>query len=208
MLDLASFLETVNVIPGFRTPVALWLEEGAMHDWNVVITVNEGGFNPARKLLEHYGNVDRTDYFNILLMHQEEPRQLLESLRRETARDPESLAPLARVMPVFETFSFQSAGDFEGKARRAVNRWLPELGGRSFHLRMHRRGFKGKLSSLDEERFLDTYLLEALEMAGNEGEISFDDPDVIIALETVGPRAGLSLWTREDLDRYPLLHLT
>ena len=60
---------------------------------------------------------------------------------------------------------------------------------------------------MDEERFLDTYLLEALEMAGTRGEITFDDPDAILALETVGPRAGLSLWTREELERYPLLHL-
>jgi tRNA(Ser,Leu) C12 N-acetylase TAN1 len=46
-----------------------------------------------------------------------------------------------------------------------------------------------------------------LEMAGAEGEITFEDPDAILALETVGTRAGLSLWTREDLQRYPLLHL-
>ena len=64
---------------------------------------------------------------------------------------------------------------------------------------MHRRGFKGKLSTMDEERFLDTYLLEALEMARTPGRITFTDPDAIIALETVGPRAGLALWTREDL---------
>ena len=60
---------------------------------------------------------------------------------------------------------------------------------------------------MDEERFLDTYLLEALATAGTPGQIRFSDPDAIIALETIGPRAGLSLWTREELERYPLLHL-
>jgi len=178
-----------------------------MNDWNVVITVYDDGYNQARKLLERHGKVDRTDYFNILLMQTADPRQLLDSLQEEADRDPDSIRPLARVMPVVQTFTFQTAADFEAKARKAVWDWLPELGGKSFHLRMHRRGFKGKLSSMDEERFLDTYLLEALEMAGTEGEITFDDPDAILALETVGPRAGLSLWTREDLERYPLLHL-
>lgn len=178
-----------------------------MHDWNVVITVYDNGYNPARKLLERYGRVDRTDYFNILLMQVADPRQLLETLREEALREPESVAPLARVMPVFQTFSFQTPEEFEGKARKAVAQWLAILGGKSFHLRMHRRGFKGKLSSIDEERFLDTFLLEVLQMAGSEGEVSFENPDVIIALETLGSKAGLSLWTREDLERYPLLHL-
>jgi len=178
-----------------------------MNDWNVVITVYDDGYNQARKILEGYGKVVRTEYFNILLMQVPDPRQLLETLQEEAHRDPESMKSLARVMPVVQTFTFQTAEEFEGKARKAVWNWLPELCGKCFHLRMHRRGFKGKLSSMDEERFLDTYLLEALEMAGSEGEITFDDPDAILALETVGPRAGLSLWTREELERYPLLHL-
>jgi tRNA(Ser,Leu) C12 N-acetylase TAN1 len=72
---------------------------------------------------------------------------------------------------------------------------------------MHRRGFKGKLSSMGEERFLDGYLLNVLEQSGTPARITFDDPDVVVTLETLGPRCGLSLWTREELRRYPLLHL-
>ena len=178
-----------------------------MHDWNVVITVQEDGYNQARKLLERFGQVTRTDYFNILVMRIDDHRRFLDLLREEAGRDPESVSPLARVMPVLQCFTFQTPAEFEDKARQAVSAWLPSLGGKSFHLRMHRRGFKGKLSGMQEEKFLDTYLLEALEMAGRKGRIAFDDPDAIIALETLGPRAGLSLWTREDLQRYPLLHL-
>ncbi|HEY5513490.1 MAG TPA: hypothetical protein VIK40_07590 [Geomonas sp.] len=178
-----------------------------MHDWNVVITVHEDGYNQARKILERYGRVERTDYFNILLMQIADYSPFLEALLQEAQRDPDSVSALARVMPVIVTFEFQTPAEFEDKARQAVRVWLPTLGGKSFHLRMHRRGFKGKLSSMDEERFLDTYLLEALEMAGTPGHIAFDDPDAVIALETVGQRAGLSLWTREELERYPLLHL-
>lgn len=177
-----------------------------MRDWNVVITVHEDGYNQARKCLERYGRVERTDYFNLLLMQTADYRQLLDDLREEAVRDPDSVAPLARVMPVVLMFDFQTPAEFEQKARQAVSAWLPTLGGKSFHLRMHRRGFKGKLSSLDEERFLDTYLLEALEMTGSPGRVAFDDPDAVIALETIGTRAGLSLWTRDDLERYPLLH--
>ncbi len=179
-----------------------------MHDWNVVATVHEGGFNEALRMLRRFGAAERTDFFNILVMRtHEEPLKLLGDLQGEAEHDPESISCLARVMPVVETFVFQTPAEFDEKARLAVCAWIPALAGKGFHLRMHRRGFKGKLSSMDEEKFLDTYLLEALEMAGTPGHITFTDPDAVIALETVGPRAGLSLWTREELRRYPLLHL-
>ena len=110
-------------------------------------------------------------------------------------------------MPVTHTFTFQTPAIFEEKARETVSPWIPGLAAMGFHIRMHRRGFKGKISSMEEERFLDNFILDALERAGTPGHITFEDPDAIIVVETIGQRAGLSLWTREELQRYPLLHL-
>jgi hypothetical protein len=72
---------------------------------------------------------------------------------------------------------------------------------------MHRRGFKGRLSSLEEERMLDEFLLKLTKEGSNLGHVTFEGPDVIIAVETVAHRAGLSLWTREDLHRYPFVRI-
>jgi tRNA(Ser,Leu) C12 N-acetylase TAN1 len=56
--------------------------------------------------------------------------------------------------------------------------WLPRLAGRSFHVRFHRRGSRHALRS----------------------------PDVaVIVIDTIDDRAGVSLWTREDLARHRLL---
>ncbi len=178
-----------------------------MKEWNVVVTVYDGGYAKAQQLLEQFGPVSKTAFYNILLMHVADGRQLLESLSELAAREPASISPLARVMPVMSRYTFQTATEFETKARQTVSNWLPALAGKGFHLRMHRRGFKGKLSSMDEERFLDQYLLDALQLAGTPGHIIFTNPDAVIALETIGPQAGLSLWTSVDLERYPLLHL-
>lgn len=178
-----------------------------MLDWNVVATVQDGRYQEGLRLLQRFGQVARTDYFNLVVLQAEDGRQLLDDLLEEGARDPEGVKALASVIPVFSRFTFQTPEEFEEKARQAVSEWLPQLWGKAFHLRMHRRGFKGKLSSLVEEQFLDHYLLQALEAGGEPGRITFQDPDVIVALETLGPRAGLSLWKREDLRRYPLLHL-
>ena len=63
------------------------------------------------------------------------------------------------------------------------------------------------LSSLEEEKRLDEFLLELTKEGGNPGHITFEDPDVLIAVETVAHRAGLSLWTHEDLQRYPFVRV-
>ena len=178
-----------------------------MLEWNAVITVHEEGYDEARRVLERFGRVERTDYFNVLVMQVPDYRHLMEELLEQGGQDPASLRSLARVVPVIQTFVFQSPAEFEEKARTAATAWLPALGGKSFHVRMHRRGFKGKLSGMEEEQLLDAYLMEALALAGNQGRITFEEPDAIIAVETLGGRAGLSLWNRADLNRYPLLHL-
>jgi hypothetical protein len=83
--------------------------------------------------------------------------------------------------------------------------WVPQLAGKGFHVRMYRRGFKGQLISQDEERFLDRVLLEALEQNGTPGHITFDQPDAIVVVETLGQWCGLSCWSHADLQRYPFL---
>lgn len=178
-----------------------------MREWNVLVTVQEDGYNKARRLLERYGAVGRTDFFNVLMMHVEDQQQFLGLLREEAETGNPDIQSLARVMPLILTFDFRTPEEFEAKAREAVSSMLPALSGKSFHVRMHRRGFKGRISGMEEEKFLDAFLLQTLEKTGNPGRITFEDPDCIIAIETLGTRAGLSLWTRDDMKRYPLLHL-
>ena len=72
---------------------------------------------------------------------------------------------------------------------------------------MHRRGFHEQMSSHEEERVLDQAILDALEQQGNPARMSFEDPDIIIDVDTVDGRAGLSCWTRDDLASYPFLKL-
>ena len=79
------------------------------------------------------------------------------------------------------------------------------LAGKSFHVRLHRRGFKGTLSTPKEERFLDETLLDALETLGTPGRITFTDPDSILQLETIDGRAGFRCGSAMPLQRYPFL---
>ncbi len=178
-----------------------------MRDWNVVVTVHEGSYRRIADLLASFGRVARSDYFNVLVLRVEDMEGFLAAMQERVTEEPSILGELSRLVPVSVAFSFQSPAEFEAEAKEAAARWLPKLEHKSFHVRMHRRGFKGRLSSQEEERFLDFYLLQRLEEAGQPGRISFDDPDFIIALETVGQRAGLSFWPREVMARYPFLKL-
>lgn len=178
-----------------------------MKDWNAVVTVQEHGYKSAMTVLREFGDVDKTEFFNVLLMRVNDPVRFLGALHAYLESLPTVRAALARVMPVTETFSFQSPEEFESAVVRRVDPWLTQLADSRFHVRMHRRGFKGRLSSQQEEQFLDHTIVDSLRRHGREARIDFSDPDFIIALETVGQDGGLSLWDREQRSRYPLLKL-
>jgi len=178
-----------------------------MHDWNVVITARDDGFAPTVRLLRGLGPLHRTHFFNVLVMKVENVREFLEAVRDAYVRDPMVATFLARASPAQSVFHFGSPAEFDRQAREIVRSLAPVLSGRSFHVRMHRRGLRGALSSQLEERSLAGAILDELQAIGANAHMAFRDPDAIVSVETVDNRAGISLWTREELDRYPFLGL-
>jgi tRNA(Ser,Leu) C12 N-acetylase TAN1 len=178
-----------------------------MGEWNVVITVREQKFQTAWEHLKAFGKVQKTNYYNVVTLKVPDLAAFQDRLAQLCADKPEVLNILSRVVPAQVVFTFQTAGEFDEKAREAVQRWLPELAGKSFYVRLYRRGFRGRIHSPEEERSIDDALLSALEARGTPGRIDFEDPDLVIDVETVGNRAGLALWTRDELERYPFLRV-
>lgn len=178
-----------------------------MEEWNVVITCRPHAFEEVCRRMREYGTVRRTDYFNVLTLAVDEPSTFLESLRIRIDKEPEFLAMLGHVVPVTKRFRFQSRESFETQAREAVESWVTVLAGKRFHVRMTRRGFKHRISSQEEEQWLDQVLIQRILKSATDSAIDFHDPDYILAIQTVGQWAGLSLWSREDLKRYPFLGL-
>ncbi len=178
-----------------------------MLDWNVVVTVHEDAFTRACQIFSQFGEVRRSGYYNVLLMKVEDRSEFLDRLSTLVVNAPNLLKIVSRVMPAEMTFNFQDREGFECQSRATVLDWAPKLAGKSFHVRMHRRGFHQQMSSHDEEHFLDDVILQVLEESETPGRITFEDPDFIIDVDTVDNRAGLSIWTRDDLSRYPFLKL-
>jgi tRNA(Ser,Leu) C12 N-acetylase TAN1 len=137
-----------------------------------------------------------------------DPDRFLQNFGEAVARTPGILNFIAHVFAARRTFDFATVEEFEGKAREVVLALAPLLAGKGFHVRLHRRGLKGTSSTPKEERFLDDVLLETLSAAGTPGHIRFDDPDFVIHIETIDHRAGMALWSREDMRRYPFLSVS
>lgn len=176
-----------------------------MGDWNIVISIYQDGFRRALRALQELGPVERSPYHNVLLMAAEDPMTVLQRLEQQTEESPALYDAIARVAPAARSFEFHSAEEFKDKAAAIMIEWSPRLAGRSFHVRLHRRGARYGLHTPDVERFLDESVIDALDRMGTPGTISFSDPDAVIVVDTVDDRAGVSLWFRDDLTQHRLL---
>jgi tRNA(Ser,Leu) C12 N-acetylase TAN1 len=176
-----------------------------MKDWNAIVTIYQDGFKPALRELKALGRIEPTLYHNVLIMKVDDPTALLEAIEKRTEESPALYDAISRVAPTMRGFDFQSEEGFEKEGKSIILEWSPRLAGRSFHVRLHRRGGKHAVRTPDMERLFGDALLEATAAPGTPGSISFTDPDAVIAIDTIDDRAGLALWTREDLAHHRLL---
>jgi hypothetical protein len=181
------------------------IRRSKMLNWNVLINVHEHSFSRAFLLFEELGDVYQADFENLLLMKVDSIPVFIETLNKKLVNDSSFANLTSRIVPVTETFSFQSATEFETKAKERILNWLTNLAGKKFLIQMHCRGFKDIINSHNEENFLDQVVLEELEAMGNPGQIDREDYDVLIVVETLSQQAGMSYWDRQDLQNYPWL---
>jgi tRNA(Ser,Leu) C12 N-acetylase TAN1 len=178
-----------------------------MGNWNLIVTTAEGRYTQALGFLARFGVVKPTSYYNVVMMQVYDIPALMGSLAQEWERQGGRLLLLQRVVPMSHTFNFRDQQVFGIRATEIASGWTEQLAGKTFHVRMHRRGFKDQLRSEEEERLLNAAIVDATTPSGKPAVVSFDNPDAIIAVETIGNQAGMSLWFREDLQRYPFLHI-
>lgn len=118
--------------------------ENAAADWNVIVTLPEATFREARNFLRRWGKTRRSNYFRVLTLSVDDTETFLAEIAKAIADSPGILNILSHVMPAQHAFDFSSAEEFEAKARDIAILWAPALAGKKFHVRLHRRGFKGR----------------------------------------------------------------
>lgn len=173
-------------------------------NWNVVVTARGEGFTEAKRAMRRYGTVKPTHFFNVLLAQVGDIDGFLNDFSREYSRKPYLQDSISAIRPLMHTFVFNSREEFEVKLREIIVPWTERMKGKSFHVRIHRRG-NHEFSALEEEKILDRFVLN--EVQGN-ALVSFDDPDFVIDVETVDQEAGVSIWESRDLERCPFLKIS
>ena len=112
-------------------------------------------------------------------------------------QNPGLAAGLRRVVPV-EAAPVFKRDDVTETLCTAMRDKGPALAGRSFHVRAHLRGLKGRQETTAVEGALGEFLLERAEAGGRAATVTFSDPDVVVAVEVAGRRAGYAFFEREQ----------
>jgi RNA 3'-terminal phosphate cyclase (ATP) len=176
-------------------------------DWNLVATTHSEGWREALGILGRYGKVHRTGYHNVVVMAVEDPRAVAEDLARRIEAEPGLMNFLSRVVPLESAFALGPLEQAADRLTEAFAPLLPRLAGKSFHVRVHKRGPGKALSANALERALGERILAELAQRGTPGRPSFDDPDFILVVEIVDERAGIAAFERAERARFPFLRL-
>lgn len=110
-----------------------------------------------------------------------------------------------RVLAVEEALGFVR-DDVTETLCEAFEGFGPRIAGRSFYVRVHLRGLKGRLEHPAVERALGEFLFEKAAAAGAAPTVRFRDVDVTVVAEVVGRRVGYAFLDREARAR-ALVHV-
>lgn len=173
-------------------------------EWNILATAIKRQERYLLRLLSRYGEFRGSGYRDVVMGRVEDVDDFLENLETMRKENPEKLRPLSQVVSVERTFQFDLS-DFKDKLKEVIPPYVELVENRRFYVRVKRRGHKGEISSLEVEKEMDAFILEALDKTGKQAQVNFEDPDKIIIVETIGNQAGVGLITREMKGKYPFV---
>jgi hypothetical protein len=173
-------------------------------DWNVLATSVEGARPVLMAGLRRLGVFRGAGYRNVSIGRVEDIPAFLAGWRDAMAGDTILAAAVGRVLPIVRTFRIDQT-DPAASLLAAVEPLASDIDGRSFYVRIARRGLHGLIDSSEVERSLGTALWRLIEAAGHTPRVTFDDVDVVVAVETLGDRGGIALLDRAVRATYPFV---
>lgn len=177
-----------------------------LEDWNVLVTAAERQERALKRLLLPYGIFGESGFRGTLIGLVSDMQAFLENLKGISQADPQTLQALGQVVPIDRTFFFDAA-NFMERTKEAISPYLELIGDERIYVRVKRRGYKGKISSLESEKELDEWLLAQLEAAGKQAKIDFEAPDKIIVIEMIQNQCGVGLLTKEMKEKFTFIKI-
>jgi tRNA(Ser,Leu) C12 N-acetylase TAN1 len=177
-------------------------------DWNVIVTVRAGPGAEHRVLgaLARFGRFHATAFRGVIVGRVPDVAALLDGVERAHDAGRPWAASVARVIPAEVVFSF-TPETLADRLKEAVAAFTRRLTDGSFCVRLERRGFEGRLPSAAVERAVGEHMHALAASEGKQMRTCFDDPDFIVAAETVGEECGIALLDRALRERHPLVQV-
>jgi tRNA(Ser,Leu) C12 N-acetylase TAN1 len=170
-------------------------------DWNVLVIATRGETGRALALLGEVGRFRTGGYPQVLVGNvARTDGDLLAGLSEIAAGGERTAGVIDRLVPVERAVSFPR-DDVTETLCESFAPLAERLCGRTFYVRAHLRGMKGRLEHPAVERALGDFLSEFAMRAGAAPKVSFDDPDVVVVAEVVGRRVGYAFLGREERAR-------
>lgn len=168
--------------------------------WNVLAIASRGETGKALALLGRIGRFRTGGYPQVLLGNVARPGgcdDLLAGIR-ELEKEPEQYAGIVdRLQPVERAVSFPR-DDVTETLCEHLEPLAPRLCGKTFYVRAHLRGLKGRIEHPAVERALGEFLWEFASRAGAAPSVGFRDPDFVVVVEVVGRRVGYGFLGRTE----------
>lgn len=175
-----------------------------MREWNILVTAHWGQERKALRFLAQHGEFKSSGFKDVLRGHVEDVDLFLGKLELMRQESPGRIDSLSQIVPLEQTFYFELP-DFMEKLKETVLPYAERIEDKKFYVRVKRRGHKGEMSSQEIEKQIAGFILENLEKAGKQAHVNFDEPDIIIVIETIANWAGVTLITKEMKEKYPFV---
>jgi tRNA(Ser,Leu) C12 N-acetylase TAN1 len=179
----------------------------AVPTWNLLVTSVEGQREALLGMLRPLARFRRGGFPNVLVATVDDPRAFLAVLRGACEASPLLRASLGKVVPIDATLRFADPARFVDDVAAVLEPLAGRLVGRTFFVRLARRGFRGAIDSTRAEGEIGARLVALLEALGDHPHVRFHDADVAVAIETLRDEAGVGLLEREVRDAYPFVRV-
>ena len=175
--------------------------------WNLLVTSLEGQRESLLSVLRTLARFRRGGFPNVLVSTVDDPWTFLGTLRHAYETSPIVRSGLGKAIPIERTLRLSNPAAFVDEVTAVLEPLARRLVGRTFFVRVFRRGFRGQIDSTRAEGELGARLVTHLEAAGDHPKVRFRDPDVIMAIESLRDEVGIALLDRELRATFPFVRI-
>jgi tRNA(Ser,Leu) C12 N-acetylase TAN1 len=175
--------------------------------WNVLATSLEGQREALLGALRRLARFRRGGFPNVLVATVDDPLAFVDTLAEARAASTLIQTSLGKVIPIERTLRLDDPQRFVDVVSGALTECADRLVGRTFFVRVFRRGLRGAIDSTAVEGEIGGRLVAALTSRGDQPRVRFADADVAVVVETLRDEVGIALLPRALRTTHPFVRV-